>query len=588
MPREDEHRPPIGANEEQLSNLFSERFYFEIPRFQRSYAWEIDEYSVFWDDIVRAYRAPNGHVHFLGPMVFARNPGRPSLGILDGQQRLSTLMLLLASMKAAAETLPDSEDAENLREDLAGALKVRVTSGGRAQRLIRLQANRQDRQVFESLVTAGSARCTHDSHKLMKKSYDYLAQQVSKLMADGDPTVNLSALWESILSKFWYIHIICESEINAQVVFESLNAKGEDLSSADLIKNYLFMEVDRTGTERDLDEADNTWALMVNNLGRDSELSDFMRTFWNSRYSFVRADELYGTLREAVNSRAGNVWDYLRSLEREARVFAGFRTPTAEFWQSASTARMMREFKVLNIRVTRSVLMALWSRLCDTPQEYEDAVRGLLNFMIRYSKITERPSNTVEEAFSQWAVDIRAGVREPAAFQAWLAQEAPSRDQFIESFRTLKVKSGPTARLLLSKINNAMQAGGEPEEMITNSETATLEHVIPQTPNEHWKELLEQQGATLDDIVNRLGNLTLLVQSWNTAASNRSFSEKRDSAYAQSSLPLNQDLIRSHVVDSVGQLLPLDDRPVLDEFTLVDLNERQARLGHVAEAIWTV
>ena len=584
------NRPPIDAKEQKLSNLLSERLYFEIPMFQRSYAWGVDEYSVFWDDILRAYNADGDHVHFLGPIVFARNSDRPSLSLLDGQQRMTTLMLLISAMKSAADDLPESEEAEDLQQDLKDALLVRVSTGSRHQRVIRLNANRQDRPVFEAFIKGDAVKLTHDSHKLLKKVSDYLSAQVRELINQPgtEPADALSRLWSRILYNFWYIHIVCEQEINPQIVFESLNAKGEDLSSADLIKNYLFMERDRAGGERAVIEADSLWSIMVSDLGRDGELSDYMRTYWNSRYSFVRLDELYAVLRHSISDRQGNVQDLLDSLRDEARVFAGFRSPTKGLWGSDATARMIGELKSLNIKVTRSVLMALWSRLSDAPHEFEEITRAVLNFMVRYSKVTERPSNVIEEPFSRWAISIRQGLKSPEEFHAYLIQESPTPEQFIESFKTLKIKSGPTARLLLSKINNAMLAVTDQEEIITNPESTTLEHIIPQTPNDYWQASLDAQGAALDDVVSRVGNLTLLVQSWNTAASNRQFSEKRDTAYLQSSLPLNQDLVRAHDVDPSGALLPLEKRELLDDFTLMDLTRRQARMAEIAEHIWTV
>jgi len=89
------HRP-VHAQGVQLANLLSERLVFEIPRFQRSYSWGPDDLAVFWADLQRAAFAPNADVHFVGAMVFAGDGGGQRVAVLDGQQRITTLMILLA------------------------------------------------------------------------------------------------------------------------------------------------------------------------------------------------------------------------------------------------------------------------------------------------------------------------------------------------------------------------------------------------------------------------------------------------------------------------------------------------------------
>lgn len=194
-----QQRPPVSANAEQISKIFSQSVYFEIPRFQRSYAWDVDEYSDFWQDILHAYRNGGAHVHFLGAMVFARHPSRPSVYVLDGQQRLTTLMLLVAAMRNAVVGLEIDEE-KLLEEDLAASLRVTVTIDGKAQRVPRLRANRQDRECFEQLVLDGKLKnAKHDSHRLMKKAYDYLVAQLDGL---GEGSLErydrIASLWNAI------------------------------------------------------------------------------------------------------------------------------------------------------------------------------------------------------------------------------------------------------------------------------------------------------------------------------------------------------------------------------------------------------
>lgn len=582
-------RPPVSANEEQLSKIFTNNLYFEVPRFQRNYAWDVDEYSEFWQDVQRAYRDGTRPVHFLGAMVFARNPLRPSLYVLDGQQRLTTLMLLVAAMRHTILPL-EVDDEGILEEELANALRVTVTIEGKAQRVRRLRANRQDRDCFEQLLAIGKPeKVKHESHRLMKKAYDYLAAQVASLSDDPyERRQRVAALFDSIRNRFWYIHIVCEEEINAQVVFESLNAKGEDLSSADLIKNYLFMEIEQNEGPDSIEEAEKRWDLMINSLGRDSLLPNYVHAYWASKYDYSREDEIYTELKSRISIKKKNVWEFLDDLCSEAKTYAEIRNPTDEFWRSQATARMLREMRSLNIRVTHGILLSLWKVLSDDPADFERRVRRLLNFMVRYSKIAERPSNTIDEELSVWARAIRSAKSTPDAFDTWLRKEAPTPEQFIESFKTLKIKSGPTARLILMKINNALNDEDVPEAMIADPEKMTLEHVIPQTPCAGWSAYLEAKGISLEDVINRVGNLTLLTGPQNSAALNNEFVYKRDNVYKEPNLPINVDLVLAVSRNEQGKIDMASNRSLLGEFGLRELADRQERLAIVAEKVWAI
>lgn len=582
-------RPPVGANEEQLSRIFTMTQQIEIPRFQRTYAWGIEEYSAFWEDILHTHQESSTQVHFLGAMVFARRTDRPSLLVLDGQQRLTSLMLLAAAMEKTAKSL-DGTEANLLPKRIARLLQVNVTIDRRTTELGRLESNWQDREAFSELLSVGEVKdVRHDSHRLMQKAYEYFLGELANLISTADdPLEELDTLLSTILDQLWYIHIVCEEDVNAQAVFESLNARGEDLSSADLMKNFLFMTIEQGGGEKEVQRADELWRQMVERLGKDSRLPEYVHVFWTSTRGYVRADEIHRQLKSYVSTKHKIAWDFLKQLVREAEVYSELRNSTDEFWRSKSTARMLREQKTLNIRVTNGLLMALWSVLQDNPQAFEEWVRKVLNFMIRYSKVAEHPTNSIAADLSKWSIDIRSGDMSLDDLELSLKAKAPSKGVFIENFKSLKIKSGPTARLILMKISNALNEGGEPEALIVDSEKVTLEHVIPQHPDAEWKTYLDAHGILLSDVVDRVGNLTLLTGPKNSSLSNRGFVYKRDNAYVVSSLPITQHLVHAESVADNDGIVSATTGPLLEEFGLHEINQRQERLARIAERIFSL
>lgn len=297
---------------------------------------------------------------------------------------------------------------------------------------------------------------------------------------------------------------------------------------------------------------------------------------------------MYPKLKKDIGTDHQAAWDFLNQLAREAEFYSEPRNPTDDFWSSKSTARMLREKRTLNIRVTFGLLLALWCKLRNTPQQFEDWVRKVLSLMIQYSKVAEYPTNLIAGDLSKWSVDFRSGAMTLDELGRALKAKSPNQGIFVESFKSLKIKSGPTARLLLMKISNALNEGGEPEALVADSEKAALEHVIPQNPDEDWREFLDKKGILLADVRDRVGNLTPLTGRKNSASSNKSFAHKLDTVYRHSSLPITQHSIRVQSPENAEGMDSNNEPSLLEEFGLREINQRQEQLAIIAERLFRV
>ncbi|GAB4279780.1 MAG: DUF262 domain-containing protein [Coriobacteriia bacterium] len=569
---------PVVAYARQLEELlFSGSSTFVVPRFQRSYAWGADEVEEFWLDLESTSNGRSEDIHFIGAMVFANSDDTSQYWILDGQQRLTTTMILLSAMKDVLEELaPGSREAEEQIDLLKMALYAQKST-----RPLRLTLNSSDNEFFSRLVREKKTRpASYESHKAMAKTYNTFIEHVQDLLGSHPkgPVAAAKQLWTALAQHLWYIHISVSEVVNAQMVFESLNAKGIELTNADLIKNHLLMQIEEQYGRPAVVRAAEKWAAMVDKVG-DKETPGYIRAYWLSSIGMVRADGLYRAVRDRLrgsSSPADYSQSFLSELVSEADVYAGLRSPSLQFWGSKQVYEAVSGLRKMNIRVVYPLLMALWQKTRTTPTVFAEVAQSILKLVIRHNIVLGKPSNTLEPLYSEWAVNLRTGDMTVEDVMERLKGESPSREEFLAAFRQLRVKHQPTARYLLSCLNTEMERSeGRPVEMVPD-EKLTLEHIIPKTLTDEWRRVLEAHGAVHEDVLHRIGNLTLLASEHQPEASNKPFAEKRSEVYEKSKLAINQDLV------SAGGAGPLS------EFGPREIQERQERLAEIAERLWSL
>jgi hypothetical protein len=512
---------------------------FEVPPFQRTYSWGTDEINQLIDDIYGdSPDLPSSELpYFLGSIVLAAKEDTSVHGpdqILDGQQRLTTLSLMIAVLVHRLNE-GGAQDAGDYRTYL---LSRRVR--GQSKPKVLLQS--EDRRAYESLVREPSS---YNDSKFKDTSIGIalaiINRAIDRYIGQVSPQTAVNDLYAAMLERLLYdveiVRIIAPSENDAFRLFETLNDRGLALSAADLIKNKLFS---RCGPE--IDDATDAWSNVVS-YTRDDDIVDFLRYFWIAFHGFVRKRGLYEKYKNHINTlEATEAGLFAIDLDETAKIYEQVVNPRPKtlLW-GQEVANAMERLNTFRARGCRPAILA-----CGRfrPDDVAKIVHLCESITVRYSIVGEKSTNRLEVIYSE----ICRALRQSTAplEQIFTAEpllqflsEVPNDEEFIARLETLEILSvTPTWREILSLINSALGTG---ETRVERSGRVHVDHILPQNPR---ATVLTESGVSMDEamrLVPRIGNLTLLSGRKNREASNKPFSSKRES-YAASEIAMTKEL----------------------------------------------
>ena len=324
---------------------------YRIPRFQRDYSWGEDEWEDLWTDIIASLEGSPDASHYMGYLVL-QSADDKVFDVIDGQQRLTTLSLIvLAALKHLQRLVDKGEAPENntrrleqIRQTYVGYLDP-VTLVARPK----LTLNRNNNGYYQNyLVPLGHLRQRgfRASEHLLRKAFewfdrkigDYLKAQPRSLATEtipGDTAgARIAQLVEDLSDRLFFTVITVSDELNAYTVFETLNARGVRLSATDLLKNYLFSLLDHgADSQHELATLEERWEQMVGHL-QSEKFPDFLRMHWNSRHRFARQTELFKHIRAQVRDRAG-VFALIRGMEEDLDCYLALSSPETSGWSGS-------------------------------------------------------------------------------------------------------------------------------------------------------------------------------------------------------------------------------------------------------------
>ena len=496
-----------------------------------------------------------------------------NFAVIDGQQRLTTLSLLVLAVLQALQELIDSDtDADSnakrhqqLRNAYIGYLDpVSLIP----QSKLKLNSNSDDFYQHHLVPLAKLPSSVDDANKSLAQAFVWLGK---KLKATYEAQANgkrLAELVDKLADKLFFTVIVVDDELNAFKVFKTLNARGVHLSPTDLLKNYLFSVVhaDASASEEDKRALTRRWEKMVAAVG-GKNLPNFLRVHWNSRKAFVRVAGLFKAVRDHVSDRRA-VFDLLRAMEQDMEVYLALGDPEAAFWSSEDKQReAVRQLHMFQVRQPWPLLIAARHKLNN--KDCTRLLQACCTITFRYNIIGNESPNRQEQLYSRIAQDIsnerltqaRAVITELAPIYL---SDAKFKLSFAEkSLRTNNERNRKIARYILF----ALEAKLSRSKYDRNDASYTLEHILPENKADHWPQLAD--GAA-DSYLHRLGNMTLLERKHNSKVANSGFDQKRKS-YQASIFRQTQDLAQSN-----------------SEWTPERLNARQKQMAKQAQAIWRI
>lgn len=544
---------------------------YRVPLFQRDYAWGADEWDDLWHDLVGLFGPDAEPAHYMGYLVLQSTDNR-AFDIIDGQQRMTTLSLLMLAVVShltdlAAPNDPDDPQlrrARQLRDSYVGYLDP-VSLVPRSK----LMLNRHNDLFYQNYLVPLEQipqRGLSASEHLLRRGFYWFKDRISDRFPDSGESV--ARFVDVAVDKLFFTVITVTDELNAFKVFETLNARGVRLSATDLLKNHLFSVVSRSGAhETEVAALESRWEGIVGLLGSES-FPEFLRVYWNSCNRLVRKADLFKTIRGSVTDRAA-VFELIRDVDRYARVYTALRSPEDGAWTSEERDSLS-QLQMFNVRQPLALLLAAFDRFDGDRPGFARLLRAIAVVSFRYNVICSRQSNEQEIVYNRIAVDISSGrISSPRAAIAELRRVYPEDAEFRAAFadkvlRTSSSRNKKVARFILFRLERHLSAGGDFD---FESARYNIEHVLPEYPEDGWEQFDEQQREAF---TYRLGNLALLAATSNREAGNSSFAEKR-LVYSGSEFTLTRRLAEAY-----------------DAWNVDKVGSRQNWMARQATAIWRI
>lgn len=595
----------MKADAVPLLDLFEKKMRLEVPLFQRQYVWALEQqWEPLWEDVSRKYAdfiegRADGPVHFLGAMVLDQKQTPAThvekRQVIDGQQRLTTLQILLAVMRDFSRAEGCDELAEEFDKYTQNMGKMAEPDVDR----FKVWPTQLDRGYFMDVMTLGSREAIEEKHPLVRQKYHkkpdprpriveaylYFDTEVAEffLGSDDDPPLaaddpledRLDAAFRAMKSALQIVAIDLDRDDDPQVIFETLNARGEPLLPADLLRNYIFLRAGRSGeSQEDLYEKywrgfdEEFWRTEVVQGRLRRPRSDlFMQHFLASKRAVdIPIKHLYVEYRHWIEREQpfATVEAELSTLQDRRDDFRRILQPEKED-PICDLATFMERFDVRTAYPLMLHLLGLgldaasWRAISEMLESYllRRAVVGWSTkaynriFLNLIKTLRKSDAGSVPEAIggalAALSGESSAWPDDETVARAWMSRAA---------YRDLN-----SAKLthVYTKLSESYQT--KKMEQLTIESALTVEHIMPQSWEEHWplqdggngmtwRELMD---AAPDDpravatrsrerMIHTFGNLTVLTQALNTSVSNGPWASKKPALLDASLLPINLQL----------------------------------------------
>lgn len=520
----------ITCLDKNVGKLLTESFY-RIPRFQRPYSWDRTNVEDFWKDAV----VENDGQYFIGNFVVYDD--KTAMGIVDGQQRLTTITLLLCALRNAF----DEEGFSNLANGIHNLIE-RPDISDRLLYVLQTQTSypyfqehiQKFREKPESDVEAGP------EERLMEQAFDFFVTNIDEIITNIESSPNLSAEKKKarvqedlskIRDKILNLNLIytaLENDDDAYVIFETLNTRGKDLTLSDLVKSHLVRLL--KPTNKGVDLAKDKWDKIAQMFEQaDLEISTFILHFWLSRYEYTTEKKLYKALKARIKKDTAKA--FLNDLVSEAETYRYIHDPTYRKWKKEEAEIRDSLIAMNHFRIKQQLPMVL-----SVMQQYEKGlikakhVRTILgaieNFHFAFTAIaSQRSSGGISFMYALAgrdlynAKDLNSKATCLAEFRKTkLLPKRPSYVEFEPGFLELKFsnqfpKQRNLVRYILLKIYQAKSVG-----LPIDPEQATIEHLVPQSA-------AKNANLTPENIAS-IGNLILVDKKLNDKLADKDFAEK--------------------------------------------------------------
>ena len=526
-----------------IAEFLSGRFF--IPNYQREYAWEEEELSDFWQDLRYTEEAESDH--FFGQIVVHNDDAEGKKYIIDGQQRTITSMILLRTMQYLFHEIYHKHD--NLT--MAGQTEIFISMaylGNYDQQEPHLHMGQMYDKFFLNEIMGSAPKSQKENKKAfdrLRKAYLFFYNRLNDLITvEKDPSdpksprIPLDAEKQlEILDKYYNVfkdkfnvmYMEATKLEEAFIIFETLNARGRELETADLLKNYIFSK------SNDVDKSQDLWNSMRSKLDK-ADPTKYIRYFWNSSHKFTREKELYRRITSEIRTPRESS-NFLKDLEKCSQIYHDIAFPDDNV--DFTDEELIKSLKGLSLLKAKTFYPIFFSMIqaqtdyCEADMKNISSV--LESFVFRNYTVCGHTANRAEVFLAQVAKDIYDGsLTKVDEIEAIIRSEMVSDKEFSDAFEIWQTKTKDYIRYTLRRIHKFLDKN---HELNLDNTEVHIEHIMPEN-NSIW-----QVDETIhSDYLWRLGNLMLLGSKLNTSIKNKEFKTKKE-YYLSSKIEPNRDVV---------------------------------------------
>ncbi len=556
----------LTATEDTVEHVLSRNYRYTVPNYQRQYSWGEEQWGALWSDITAI---TDESTHFIGSIVLIERSSNLNelnkLEIIDGQQRLATVSVLLAVMREKYYSEGDTEQAEAIEQNYLWKTDLDRNTHQN------LTLSTFDNPEYQKILDREYDRMNNGQ---LKEAVEFFGNKINPLSHEEVDDVR-----KKLLASVTLVSITCEGEQSAFRLFETLNDRGLELSSVDLMKNYTFSKA-ATSSDIDYDKVREDWENLINVVVPNvSKPSRFFRHYIMSCRTPNYDDDvsnykLYDEYQKIVDERLPEVGmtlnEYVHNLSLNAELYVKIINKDIDMYSDRGNKDInskLEDLDVINSVQARTLMLRIFDEY-DTANRVMEALLLLESFLLRWKVASYPTGGELDRLYSRVCTNAFDEDNPTEAILQALSDRCPSDEEFIAAIENKRVSLNDRTRYILKRLEADYYHGAD-----IDLETVDLEHIAPRASfsakkYSAWPSKLQTTEARFEQYRDRLGNLTLLETDKNISIGANPFEEK-STAYESSKITMNRKVAEDY-----------------DEWNIEMIEQRTSELAQAMVQIW--
>jgi len=543
----------ITATEDTIQSLFSRNYRYIVPEYQRQYSWGEEQWEDFWRDL---QYIEDGHTHFLGSVVFVeRSTDFDELNefeIVDGQQRLTTISILLCAIREYYQQNGNDEAVDSIDNSYLWEENENFNDEQK------IELNSLDESQYRRLLLGNSPR---EDESNIRRAIEFFAGKIDSLTNEEVDDVR-----KKLLNAVTIVTIDCPSQESAFRLFETLNDRGLELSEVDLMKNHLYQKIANEPTINQ-EAVKQDWEDIIDDIRyeMDKPFRFFIHYFLFAPEpdvsSNISQNTLYDTFRELIDDKIPGsgitLEEYLSKMAEDTLIYLNVMNAEVSKFNSSSNERineLLEGLDRLGYTQERIYLMGVLSHL-DSASDVSRSIKLIESYIIRQRFTNYITGSSLNELYASICRDAFSKDDPVLYIQSQLKSQAPRDDELVAAItgndfprnqRTLFYLECLESDYFARKSRNQVSSG-------------EIEHIVPRKAfrakkYNRWQDYLNCGQGEFNEYKDKLGNLSILEKRLNLEASDKPFEQKKDK-YRGSEYQMAQEITKydSWSLESVGE-----------------------------------